>query len=249
MNIYSYVSKKGKRERVKIMSRAKSYSLAVLGVASALGVAWLIRQHRRQTSSPYAWQQVLTTRHGVEKGKQLAETIRQEQASLIAEAQIPENQALRKHLTESILPGLALYRVLLREYAGDKPAALDEVGEAFRDWTLARNRLLMAPLKIVPEPFRLFKLAFNQTMKKFPVEGWDFTYVENSDDKVAFNATRCFYLNTLTAYGAPELTASFCKSDDVMAELFPPSIRFIRDHTLGRGDAMCDFQYCRVEKA
>ena len=60
--------------------------------------------------------------------------------------------------------------------------------------------------------------------------------------------TRCFYLNTLTAYGAPELTASFCKSDEVMAELFPPSIRFVRPHTLGRGDALCDFQYCHVKQ-
>ena len=60
--------------------------------------------------------------------------------------------------------------------------------------------------------------------------------------------TRCFYLNTLTAYGTPELTASFCKSDEVMAELLPPSIRFVRPHTLGRGDALCDFQYCRVDQ-
>jgi hypothetical protein len=99
---------------------------------------------------------------------------------------------------------------------------------------------------MLPAPFRLFKLAFAQMMKKFPVEGWDFTYIENNDDKIAFNGTRCFYLNTLSAYGAPELTASFCKSDDVMAELFPPEIRFIRPHTLGRGDELCDFQYCRV---
>ena len=52
----------------------------------------------------------------------------------------------------------------------------------------------------------------------------------------------------LTDYGAPQLTASFCKMDDVMAELFPPEIRFVRAHTLGRGDDVCDFQYCRVKQ-
>ncbi|HEY6073367.1 MAG TPA: L-2-amino-thiazoline-4-carboxylic acid hydrolase, partial [Anaerolineales bacterium] len=83
-------------------------------------------------------------------------------------------------------------------------------------------------------------------MRSYPTEGWDFAYLENSEDRIAFTATRCFYLNTLTKYGAPELTASFCKTDDAMAEAFPPSIRFIRPHTLGRGDALCDFQYCRV---
>ena len=62
---------------------------------------------------------------------------------------------------------------------------------------------------------------------------------------IAFDITRCYYLNTLTALGAPELTASFCASADVMAEHFPPAIRFGRPRTLGSGDAVCDFQYCR----
>jgi hypothetical protein len=42
--------------------------------------------------------------------------------------------------------------------------------------------------------------------------------------------------------------SSYCKGDDMMAEYFPPGIRFVRPHTLGRGDALCDFQYCRNEK-
>jgi hypothetical protein len=113
---------------------------------------------------------------------------------------------------------------------------------------VSKSRLLFTPMKALPAPFQLFKLVFPQIMKKFPAEGWDITYIENDDDKVAFNITRCFYLNTLAAYGAPELTASFCKCDDVMSECFPPAINFVRPHTLGRGDALCDFQYCREVK-
>jgi len=230
------------------MSRTKSYALFFLGIASALGIAWLIRQSYQEIGSLRTWLQVLIQRHGKEKERQLAAAIRQQYSALIAETPMPENQVLRWHLKENILPGLALYRVLLQEHDGNQKAALAEVEEAFRAWTLAKNRLLFAPLKILPAPFFMFKLAFAQMMKRFPTEGWDFTFIENNDDKVAFNATRCFYLNTLTSYGAPELTASFCKSDDVMAGLFPPSIRFVRPHTLGRGDAVCDFQYCHVEK-
>lgn len=33
-----------------------------------------------------------------------------------------------------------------------------------------------------------------------------------------------------------------------MAECFPPAIRFERPHTLGRGDELCDFQYCHVKQ-
>ena len=86
-------------------------------------------------------------------------------------------------------------------------------------------------------------------MKIYPSEGWETTYLERSDTRLAFNMTRCFYLDTLKALGAPELTASFCKTDDVMAEQFPSTVRFVRPHTLGRGDALCDFQYCRANRA
>jgi len=231
------------------MSRTKSYALFILGVASALGITWLVRQRREKTGSLREWRQVLLKRHGAEKTQNLAAAVHRQHSVLAAETQMPENQALRWHLKEKILPGLALYWVLLQEYDGNQPAALAEVDEAFRNQTLAKSRLLFAPVKVLPAQFRLFKLVFPQIMKQFPAEGWDITYVEDRDDKVAFNITRCFYLNTLTAYGAPELTASFCKGDDVMAECFPPSIRFVRLHTLGRGDALCDFQYCRGEKA
>ena len=107
---------------------------------------------------------------------------------------------------------------------------------------------MLLPLKILPAPFFWFRLVFPQVMKKYPADGWDIALVENSDERVAFDITRCYYLNTLTAFKAPELTASFCKGDDVMAELYPASIRFERAHTLGRGDQVCDFQYCRVRQ-
>jgi hypothetical protein len=231
------------------MSRAKNYPIIIVGIASALGIAWLIRQRRRETGSLRLWRPVLVQRHGAHKAEQLAATVRQQQTALIAETTMPENQALRWHLKENILPGLALYQVLLQEHEGDRQAALAEVDEAFRLQALAKNRLRLAPLKILPAPFRLFRLVFPQVMRSFPAAGWDIAYVQNDDDQVAFNITRCFYLNTLTSLGAPELTASFCESDDVMAELFPPSIRFVRPHTLGRGDALCDFCYHQVEES
>jgi hypothetical protein len=230
------------------MSRSKKYAPLVLGIVSALGIAWLIRQRRRKTGIPRLWQQVLIRHHGAEKAGQLAAAVRQQRTALIAETPMPENQALHWHLKEKILPGLAFYQVLLQEHDGNQSTALTEVDEAFRTQTLTMSRLLFATLKILPAPYRLFKLVFPQIMEQFPAEGWDITYLANDNDQVSFNITRCFYLNTLTSLGAPELTASFCKSDDVMAESFPPSLRFVRLHTLGRGDAMCDFQYCRMEK-
>jgi hypothetical protein len=221
------------------MTNKKSTLLFLTALSASVGIVWLIKRRNLP---------MLAQTHGETRARCLAEQIRQRYAALLAERPLPENPVLRKHATENILPGLALYQILLQELDNDRQAALTEVDTAFRIWTLGKSRLLLAPLKILPAPFRVFKLTFSQVMKKFPVEGWDFTHIENSNEKIAFNGTRCFYLKTLTTYGAPELTASFCKNDDVMAELFPPEIQFIRPHTLGRGDEICDFQYCHVKQ-
>lgn len=229
------------------MSRTKTYSLFFLGVASALGMTWLVRRIKQNLNTFAIWQRTLAEKHGAGKAQDIIERARQRNRQLIAERPLPENPILRGHLTGNILPGLALYQILLQEYSNDQQAALADVDRAFRAQSLAKSRGMVLPLKVLPNPWGVFKLAFNRVMKSYPGEGWDWEYLENSDERIAFNGTRCFYLDTLKNYGAPELTASFCKTDDVMAELFPPPIRFVREHTLGRGDAVCDFQYYHIQ--
>lgn len=228
------------------MSTKKSLPIVIAAVVAGIGIAWVAGRRGPDLPALPVWQYVLKKHHGNLQALRLAEQIRKRYHELLVEHPLPENPVLRRHATQNILPGLALYQVLLKEYGGDQQAALAEVDEALRAWTLKRNRFMLAPLKFIPEPFGLFKMGFGLQMRSFPAEGWDFEYIERSDERIAFNATRCFYLDTLRTYGAPELTASFCKSDDVMAELLPSSIIFVRPHTLGRGDALCDFQYCRV---
>jgi hypothetical protein len=73
--------------------------------------------------------------------------------------------------------------------------------------------------------------------------------VEDNDRCFAYDVHRCFYLDVLTAYGAPELTALYCKMDDLMYEALPPTITWERAKTLGRGDDRCDFRWCRMREA
>jgi hypothetical protein len=229
------------------MSKIKITSYIALGVAAGLGFAWLARRRSSGLTSLSVWNRVLSETYGADKAHRLVDQIRQRYACLLVERALPENPILRRHTTGQILPGLALYQVLLEESGGDQQAALAQVERAFRAWALSKNQLLLAPLKILPIPFWMFKLAVNSLMSSFPAAGWDFNFEENSSGRIAFNGTRCHYLDTLTAYGARELTASFCKTDDVMAELLPRSVRFVRPHTLGRGDSLCDFQYIEVQ--
>jgi hypothetical protein len=71
-------------------------------------------------------------------------------------------------------------------------------------------------------------------------------WIENSAELVAFDIHRCFYLDVLTAYDAPELTPLYCHLDDLLVENVSPYMRWARTQTLGRGGVCCDFRYRRV---
>ena len=227
------------------MSATKSKILFVSTVAAGLGLAAWMKYRRRDVPGLSAWMPALEQDYGFHHAADLAHSIRERYAALLENRPIPTNAALRSHLLDHILPGLALYQTLLAETRGDRPAAIAEVDRLFRVDTLIRSRRLMIPFRLVSDPFPLFRRAFRQIIKSYPPEGWDYTWLDDNTDRIAFNYSRCFYLDTLTSCGAPELTPSFCKTDEVMAELFPAGVRFIRTNTLARGGDCCDFQYCR----
>jgi len=97
-------------------------------------------------------------------------------------------------------------------------------------------------LRYVPKPFELARL-FTRLMTKwsYPPQGWDIAWREDSGERIAFDVHRCFYLDVLTAYGMPELTAAFCSGDDELFKALPDSIRWERTGTLATGKAKCDF--------
>ncbi len=187
-------------------------------------------------------QRSLAERYGDRAAAALAARVQARYRALLAESPHPAHKALRWHLATNILPGLALYQVL-RE-AHDQETALAEVDAAFaseggHDWRM----VLLARL---PDPFPVLRLSARQTMSLYPPEGWDMETVEDSNQCYGFNMHRCFYRDTLTAYGAPELTALFCAIDDRLFAQLPPSILWERTKTIGRGDALCDFRYRRA---
>jgi hypothetical protein len=161
---------------------------------------------------------------------------------------------LRFHLERGILPGLALYQTLLEE-SDDRQAVLADVEHTMASVSAVLARL-MSLLGHLPHPFAVFRRVEPWVVRfGFPAEGWDMEPVEDSETCVAFNVRRCFYVDTLSTYGAPELTAVFCGGDDVVFPMMAPSISWKRTPsiswertmTLGRGHDRCDFRWCRVE--
>ena len=153
--------------------------------------------------------------------------------------------ALRIHLERGLLPGLAVYQALLAE-GEDRRVALQEM-ERLMASIAGRMRPPFAALRVFPDPFAVFRRIEPLVVRfGFPSEGWEMTPVENTETCVAFNVSRCFYLDTLTSYGAPELTAVFCGGDDVLFEVLAPAVTWERTETLGRGHEQCNFRWRRA---
>jgi hypothetical protein len=79
----------------------------------------------------------------------------------------------------------------------------------------------------------------------YPSPAWEVEWLETSRDRIAFDITGCFYLDTLTRLGARELTPLYCKVDDVLYEDVSPELSWRRTTMLSTGGALCDFRFER----
>ena len=229
--------------------------LVCFAVGLGVGVAW--GRTRRQTSErlrrmPHAqvFQRALATTRGGTTAAILVARAQARYDELFAQRPRFAHPALRWHLIFQILPGLALYQALKEDAAqrGATPEqAVAETGAVLEHLDVLAPWLQR--LRWLPWAPALFWLTFQPTLALFPAAGWDLRIEENSPRRIAFTIYRCFYLDTLTAYGAPELTAHYCALDDIAYAALPPTIRWERTTTLGRGGPACDFCYRRVASA
>ncbi len=228
-------------------SNVSSKGRLAFGVALGALVAFVVaRRLFAPRRMPHAalWRRVLAEKRGEADADRLLDRAQTRYDKLYAERPRPASRALRFHIERSILPGLALYQTLL-EKGDDRDAALSEM-ESLLAPSLAGLRWLLPLLGRLPDPFAAFRRIVPQVMRfGFPPEGWGIEPVEDSEDCYAYNIRRCIYLDTLTSYGAPELTPLYCAGDDTLFEALPPSITWGRTMTLGRGDERCDFRWCR----
>lgn len=226
----------------------KRVFLAGLAAGAVGGLLVGRRLATRPRRMPYldVGQRVLAEKRGKVKAALLAARAQARYDELYAHRPRFHHPALRQHLEESILPGLALYQTL-REESDDQEAVLAEIDRILAALVeRSGRRQLVQVMGRLPDPFAILRIVNRWAMKRvYPPEGWRFEWVEDSDQRIAYDARECFYLNVLTAYGAPELTAHFCAVDDLLfGDL--PGIAWERTKTLGRGDDRCDFRFRRV---
>jgi hypothetical protein len=165
---------------------------------------------------------------------------------LYANHGLPQNPYLRRHLIEGILPGLAFYQVL-RESGESQESALATIDRAFEP-LFSDNVKKMKKLGRLPFIYPLLRLFIKPAMRPYPPEGWKIEWTQNDKKAIRFNMKSCFYHDTLSKYGAPELTASFCRVDDLIYGNMSPDLLWQRTMTIARGDAYCDFCFARIVK-
>lgn len=179
---------------------------------------------------------------GDEKYKQVRVRYRE----LYKKHEMPKNRALRWHLIEGILPGLAFYQVL-RENGESQESALKIIDQTF-ERLFSDNFARMKRLGRLRFIYPLLRLYIKSAMRKYPPEGWKVEWLQNDKNAVRFDMKSCFYYDTFSKYGAPELTASFCQVDDLVYGNMSPYIKWQRTKTIGRGATHCDFCFSAENK-
>lgn len=179
-------------------------------------------------------------------GEDAAEAIWQDASqrldALLAEhADTPDAQ--KKHLHESILPRVAMYRALQERMSQDE--ALQIIDQTIR---AAATKLLKAVgwMAYIPGVPTLFMKHFASEVKASFGEaaGFKQEFHEESSHKLRFDITQCPYCDACSKLGCPELTQSFCNSD-VYVYGNIPKVTFQRSQTLGTGGSCCDFDLQR----
>ena len=184
-----------------------------LGLGLVMGAlcGWLARRRTRERRLPQldAWQQVLARDWGDVGAAILTSHIQAHYNDLYARRPHFSQRALCLHLERNLLPGLALYQVLLEE-TGEREAALAELENLF-EARLAPRRRLMQLLAHLPHPLLTLLVGILCLGSRFvlPWQGWTYELTEGGRNCLALDVYRRFYLNVLAWYGAPELTAFF----------------------------------------
>ena len=72
--------------------------------------------------------------------------------------------------------------------------------------------------------------------------GWNVEFPKCPKDTFSMTTHRCIYYDIFSKYSMPEMTAVFCKVDDILySEL--PGAEFLYTEQIGTGGSMCDYTF------
>lgn len=147
-----------------------------------------------------------------------------------------ENQM--KTLTQTILPRVALYKVLLNNDFSE-----EDVYACVRKYMLekvaAKKHASTAKMEIVPGFYTIYSKIFLKIMRTTDLQE---NTQSSGKDYYDITITKCLWHTACVENGCPELCRLFCDVDDVTYGGLK-KIGFTRTKTLGYGGDCCDFHF------
>ncbi|MDO5725901.1 MAG: L-2-amino-thiazoline-4-carboxylic acid hydrolase [Tissierellia bacterium] len=143
----------------------------------------------------------------------------------------------KSYQNRTIVPKLALYKTFIN-FGYTKEESKELVRKFVIENSKKANRLLDKAFKI-PKFNKLFRFAFNKTMKGDEV--WEWQLKRSDDEEFAFDITKCLWKETCDFLKYPEMCELFCSADDIFFDV--DKMEFIRTETLGTDGEKCDFKF------
>lgn len=167
--------------------------------------------------------------------------------ALLAELykEFPES-AQNRHLQKNILPVAALVR-LFEKRGEERTEAIQHASQIYLHDYVEPAAGSMAKMLRLPLLYRLFLPLVGTAMRRIYKADYGFkiNYHEMNSRKARFDVLQCPYFDSCCRLGYPELTDTFCTSDDMCYKGVHPKIHFEREGTIGRGQEVCDFYFHR----
>lgn len=169
-----------------------------------------------------------------------------EKAQLIAQMNrlIKENQEYADsknygHLC-NLLTSIAMIMVL-EQNGRTRKEAEKEVSEAMYEYIKPQ---IVSMKKLAGHGWfvRLLKISMPLKFKKTLGYGWSVEFPKCPSDTFTMITHKCIYQQLFAKYGMPEMTARFCKVDDILYSDLPRA-EFIYTQQIGNGGDMCDYSY------
>lgn len=149
-----------------------------------------------------------------------------------------KSKSQRKTLIQTLLPRIALYRVLLKEGLS-KESAYECMQKYMMNKIAAKKHASMKKMEKVPGFYAIYSKIFLKYMRK--------TDLQESMQKCGkgyfdVTITACMWHQACVEYECPELCRIFCDVDDVSYGGLK-KMGFSRTKTLGYGGDCCDFHF------
>ncbi len=144
----------------------------------------------------------------------------------------------RVTLAQMTLPGIALYKTLLRNNISQADT-YEHLRRYLLDTVAAGMHASTAKVEVLPGFFWLYRAGFFAVVR---VAGlWESTQ-HCGEDSFDVTIQKCLWHTACTKHGCPELCRLFCDADNVTYGGLR-KIGFARTSTLGYGGSCCDFHF------